>query len=50
MYGPSKLFVSPDLSGLADLLIGQAAWILGLGLILFFIYRRGLQHLSINGG
>jgi ABC-2 type transport system permease protein len=50
LYGPSRLFVSPNLTRLADLLIGQAAWILGLGFTLFFIYRRGLQHLSINGG
>jgi ABC-2 type transport system permease protein len=50
MYGPSRLFVSPDLLRLTDLMIGQAAWILVLGLVLFLIYRRGLQHLSINGG
>jgi len=50
MYGPARLFVTPGLERFALLLAGQLAWILGLGLLVTLVYRRGLRRLAIHGG
>jgi len=50
IYGPARLFVDPALSRFALLLAGQLAWLLLLGGLLTFLYRRGVTWLTINGG
>jgi len=50
MYGPARLFVSPDLGRFASLVAGQLAWILVLGGLLVLAYGRGIRRLAINGG
>ena len=50
VYGPSRLFVNPSISAFASTLGMQLAWILALGLLLVFFYRRSLSHLTVNGG
>ena len=49
-YGPSRLFVSPDAGLFASVLGQQTIWILVLGILLAFAYRRGLAYLTVNGG
>ncbi len=50
VYGPARLFVQPELARFAALFTGQLIWLTILGLLLYFIYRRGVAWLSINGG
>lgn len=50
VYGPARLFVSPDVSRFLALVIGQALWLVVLLLIVSLIYRKGMERLSINGG
>jgi ABC-2 type transport system permease protein len=50
LYGPSRLFVSPDTNMFASVLGQQVIWILVLGVLLAFAYRRGLAFLTVNGG
>ncbi len=50
MYGPARLFVSPDLERFTALLAGQLAWVAALGVLVSIAYRRGLRRLAINGG
>jgi len=50
LYGPARLFVSPDLNLFADIIWQQLLWILVLGIVLSFTYRRGLAFLTVNGG
>jgi ABC-2 type transport system permease protein len=50
MYGPARLFVTPDLERFTTLLAGQLIWIFSLGLIVTLAYRGGLRRLAINGG
>jgi ABC-2 type transport system permease protein len=50
LYGPSRLFVSPNASLFASVLGQQAIWILVLGVLLVIAYRRGLAFLTVNGG
>jgi ABC-2 type transport system permease protein len=50
MYGPARLFVTPDLERFFMLFAGQLAWIFSLGLIVTLAYQRGLRQLAINGG
>lgn len=50
IYGPARLFVSPDVGAFANLLATQVAWLLALGLLAQLAYRRGTAFLSINGG
>ncbi len=50
VYGPSRLFVSPDLARFAALVVGQVAWLAVLVAILTVVYRRGIAQLTINGG
>jgi ABC-2 type transport system permease protein len=50
VYGPARLFVEPSLGRFATLLLAQAAWLAALGLLLTFLYRKGVTWLTINGG
>jgi len=49
-YGPSRLFVTPDVSLFLSVLSQQIIWMLVLGLVLTLAYRRGLAYLTVNGG
>jgi ABC-2 type transport system permease protein len=50
LYGPARLFVEPSLSAFGATFGLQLAWILSLGLLLVFFYRRSLSYLTVNGG
>jgi ABC-2 type transport system permease protein len=50
IYGPARLFVEPDLARFVTLLLMQGFWLATLGLLLTFLYRRGVAWLTINGG
>ncbi|MBK9926713.1 MAG: ABC-2 family transporter protein [Anaerolineales bacterium] len=50
VYGPSKLLVSPSVELFVNILSMQALWIVVLGSILILAYRRGVTHLTVNGG
>ena len=50
IYGPSRLFISPTVELLANVLLLQFLWIVVLGMILVLAYRRGLAYLTVNGG
>ena len=50
LYGPARLFVSPDSGLFASVLWQQVIWILVLGTLLVLAYRRGLAFLTVNGG
>ena len=49
-YGPSRLFVTPEATLFASVLGQQAIWTLVLGTVLTLTHRRGLAHLTVNGG
>ena len=49
-YGPARLFVSPDLTRFATLVLGQIIWLAVLGAMLSLVYRRGVMRLTLNGG
>lgn len=49
-YGPAKLVVDFDMEKLTEILLAQAVYLAaGLGLM-FFIYRKGVKKLYVNGG
>jgi len=50
IYGPARLFVSPDVGAFWSLLAVQLGWLAGLSLLASLAYRRGAAFLSINGG
>jgi ABC-2 type transport system permease protein len=50
IYGPAHLLVKPGLSSFVEILGLQLLWIVVLGLLLTLAYRRGLAHLTVNGG
>ena len=50
VYGPARLFVAPSASAFIATIGMQAAWILVLGLLLAFFYRRSINLLTVNGG
>jgi ABC-2 type transport system permease protein len=50
IYGPARLFVEPTLDRFLRVFLGQTLWLVGLGLLLVFLYRRGMSWLTINGG
>lgn len=50
IYGPSKLFVAPSVELFANVVTLQLVWILALGLLLVFAYRRSVTYLTVNGG
>ena len=50
VYGPSRLFATPSLPIFLNTIGLQGIWILVLGLITVWVYRRGAAALSVNGG
>jgi ABC-2 type transport system permease protein len=50
VYGPAHIFVSADRAGFGSILGLQLIWIFVLGGLLVLAYRRGLAHLTVNGG
>ena len=50
MYGPARLFVSPNMVDFLNLIGSQSLWILMLGGVLILFFRLGTQRLAINGG
>jgi len=50
MYGPARLFVTPEIDRFLRLVAGQWIWIGILGLFVTLVYRRGIRRLAINGG
>ena len=50
IYGPAQLFVDPSWSMFGETLLIQSAWILAFTALLTFTYRRGVEHLVVNGG
>jgi ABC-2 type transport system permease protein len=50
IYGPSRLFVSPTIELLTNVLLLQFTWIAVLGTSLVFAYRRSVMYLTVNGG
>jgi ABC-2 type transport system permease protein len=49
-YAPARLFVSPSISAFAGVFGLQIVWIVILGLLLTFTYKRSLTQLTVNGG
>ena len=49
-YGPARLFVTPTAELFVSVVGLQVIWIVILGLILTFAYRRGVVYLTVNGG
>jgi ABC-2 type transport system permease protein len=49
-YGPARLFVTPTPELFVNVLALQGIWIVILGLLLLFAYRRGVSYLTVNGG
>lgn len=49
-YGPARLFVTPTPELFVNVMTLQGIWIVVLGLLLLFAYRRGLAYLTVNGG
>lgn len=49
-YEPARLFIAPTMTRFLIVFGMQAAWIVGIGLLLTIVYRRGLRQLAVNGG
>ncbi|MGB8212187.1 MAG: ABC-2 family transporter protein [Anaerolineales bacterium] len=50
MYGPARLFVSPNMQLFFQILTGQVLWLAVLGGMLALAFSRGMRRLAINGG
>jgi ABC-2 type transport system permease protein len=50
IYGPARLFVEPSWERFGCLFLGQTIWLVVFGMLVTFVYRRGMQWLAINGG
>jgi ABC-2 type transport system permease protein len=50
MYGPAKLFVQFSFADFIHVFLGQIGWILGLGIIVYWLQRKGTQAVSVHGG
>jgi len=50
VYFPAKTMVQLDADAALRMLGTQAAWLLPLGLLLAFVYRKGVKKLNVNGG
>lgn len=50
MYYPAKLLVAPDGELIIATLVRGIIWLIILGGIVIFIYRRALRRLDLNGG
>jgi len=49
-YGPARLFVTPTIELFMSVMSLQIVWIVILALLLTSAYRRGVAHLTVNGG
>jgi ABC-2 type transport system permease protein len=49
-YGPARLFVTPSVELFINVMLLQILWITVLALVLSLAYRRGVAHLTVNGG
>jgi ABC-2 type transport system permease protein len=49
-YAPARLFIDPSPAIAVQLLGAQAAWLVGLAVVLSFVFARGMRRLAINGG
>ena len=50
LYGPARLFVSPDPGFFLDLIVSQAVAIAVLSAAVVMVYRSGLRRIHANGG
>lgn len=50
LYGPARLFVTPDAERFAHLVAGQLMWLVVVGGLAAAAYRAGTRRLAINGG
>jgi ABC-2 type transport system permease protein len=50
MYYPAKLLVQPEMETIISTLVRGGIWLVILGGIVGFIYRRAIRRLDINGG
>lgn len=50
LYGPARLFVTPDVDRFAHLVTGQLLWLALVGGLAAAAYRAGVRRLTINGG
>src|SRR5258706_225844 len=50
IYGPPRLFVTPSVDLVINVISLQIGWIIVLSLLLVVIYRRGLTQLTVNEG
>lgn len=50
VYGPARLFVEPNWTRFTGLILAQGLWLLAMGALLAFFYRRSVTYLTINGG
>ena len=50
IYGPARLFVDPSLGRLGQVFLQQSIWLAVFGVTVWFLYRRAVARLVINGG
>jgi ABC-2 type transport system permease protein len=50
VYGPSQLFVAPEMNFFIEVLIKQGIFIVLYTVIVALVYRAGLRRISSNGG
>lgn len=50
LYFPAKMFVNYDAGTLGYMLGVQAAWIVVLGILVAWLYRKGVSKVHVNGG
>lgn len=50
IYGPARLFVDPSLGRLGQVFLQQGIWLAVFGVTVWFLYRRAVARLVINGG
>lgn len=50
IYAPAKLLIAPSAELFVNTLLIQGFWIVVMGLLLTAAYRRGVSHLTVNGG
>lgn len=48
--GPARLFVHPDASALAMVLLNQIVWTAILGFAVAVVYKKALNRIALNGG
>jgi ABC-type uncharacterized transport system permease subunit len=50
MYGPAKLFVKFSFADFVHVVLGQLGWIAGLGIIVWWLHKKGAKAVSVHGG